>query len=66
MSQNERGVPEISKLKEIVHLQARLWEVAERLPEGHERQNVLRELKGFQDRMAVLVRRLGAEKLAAA
>jgi hypothetical protein len=66
LTQNEFAVPEVTKLKEIVRLQVRLWEVAERLPEGLERQSVLREIRGFQNRMAALVRRLGPQQPVAA
>jgi hypothetical protein len=52
------------KLKEIVNLQASLWETAQRLPEGSERQDALREIDHFQTRMTVFIRRLGSEALA--
>ena len=59
-------MPEIDKLKEMVQLQVRLWEAAQRLPAGAERESTLREIGGFQNRMAALVQRLGAEHMAAA
>jgi hypothetical protein len=54
----------VLKLKEIVNLQASLWETAQRLPEGSERQDALREIDHFQTRMTVFIRRLGSEALA--
>jgi hypothetical protein len=50
-------VPEIDKLKEIVELQASLWHAAYQLPDGLERENALREIRGFQSRMTALIRR---------
>ena len=50
-------VPEIEKLKEIVQLQASLWHAAQRLPAGAERENALREIRGFQNRMTAFIRR---------
>jgi hypothetical protein len=52
------GMAETDRLKEIVQLQARLWEAAQRLPEGSERQDVLRQIGGFQRRIAAFIRRL--------
>jgi hypothetical protein len=54
----------VLKLKEIVNLQASLWEAVQRLPEGSERLDALREIDHFQTRMAVFIRRLGSEALA--
>ena len=54
----------VLKLKEIVNLQASLWEAAQRLPEGSERLDALREIDRFQTQMAVFIRRLGSEALA--
>lgn len=51
------GAPESNKLKEIVQLQASLWHAAQRLPDGAEREYVLREIIGFQNRMTALIRR---------
>lgn len=51
----------VDKLKEIVHLQANLWDAAHRLPEGVDRQSALREISGFQSRLVALLRRFGAE-----
>ena len=54
----------VLKLKEIVNLQASLWEAAQRLREGSERLDALREIDRFQTQMAVFIRRLGSEALA--
>jgi hypothetical protein len=43
---------EISKMQEVVTMLANLWDAAHRLPEGTERQNALREIRGYQIRMA--------------
>ena len=51
-------VPEISKMREIVTMLANLSDAAHRLPEGTERQNAFREIKGYQIRIAAFVRRL--------
>jgi hypothetical protein len=47
---------EADKLREIVQLQASLLEAAQRLPEGSERQNALRQIGGFQRRVEAFVR----------
>ena len=39
-------VPEIRKMQEIVTMLANLLDAAHRLPEGTERQNALREIRG--------------------
>ena len=49
-------VPEIEKLKEIVQLQASLWDSARHLPAGAEKENALREIGNFQRRMTALIR----------
>jgi len=51
-------VSEISKVQEIVTMLANLVDAAYRLPEGIERQHAFREIRGYQIRMATLVRRL--------
>jgi hypothetical protein len=53
-------VPEISKMQEIVTMLANLRDAAHQLPEGTERQNALREIRGYQIRMATFVRRLAS------
>jgi len=61
LSEGAFEVQEIEKIKEIVDLQASLWKAVQRIPEGAERQKALREISGFQNRMAALVRRFGSE-----
>ena len=60
MSEGAFEVQEIEKIKEIVDLQASLWKAVQRIPEGAERQKALREMSGFQNRMAALVRRFNS------
>ena len=60
MNQVAVEVSEITKMQEIVTLLANLRDAAHRLPEGTERQNALREIGGYQIRMAAFVRRLGS------
>ena len=60
MNQVAVEVSEITKMQEIVTLLANLRDAAHRLPEGTERQNALREISGYQIRMAAFVRRLGS------
>jgi hypothetical protein len=47
-------------MQEIITLLANLQDAAHRLPDGAERQNALREIRGYQIRMAAFVRRLGS------
>jgi len=60
LSEGAFEVQEIEKIKEIVDLQASLWKAVQRIPEGAERQKALREMSGFQNRMAALVRRFNS------
>lgn len=55
MSEYAVEVPDTNKLKELVHLQASLWEAAQRLPKGTEREDALREISGFQNRLATFI-----------
>ena len=55
----------VDKLKEIVRLQANLWDAAQRLPRDANREGVLHELGGFQIRIVDLVRRLGTDGVVA-
>jgi hypothetical protein len=50
-------MPEADELKDIARLLANLWEAAQRLPEGSERQDAFRQISNFQRRVAVLVER---------
>ena len=56
MSQRAIGISEIDELKETVQLLASLWEAAQRLPEGSDRQEALKQIGGFQRRLEALVR----------
>jgi hypothetical protein len=57
----QERVLEAAKLQEIVALLANLRDAAHQLPEGTERQNALREIRGYQIRIAAFVRRLGVQ-----
>ena len=48
---------ETHELQEMAQMLAVLREAAQRLPEGPERWNALREIDGFQRRLAALVAR---------
>ena len=48
---------ENDELKDVARLLASLWEAAQRLPEGSERQDAFRQIGGFQRRVAALVTR---------
>jgi len=61
LSQSEVGISETDKLNEMVQLLASLYEAAQRLPDASERQEALRQIGGFQRRMATFIRRLGSE-----
>jgi hypothetical protein len=61
LSQQPFGTPDSDQLKETIQLLAGLCETAQRLPEGAERQDALLQIRNFQMRMAVFVRRLGSE-----
>jgi hypothetical protein len=52
------GVAEVSKLQEIIKLLESLKEAAHQLPEDTDRHDALREIRGFQLRVAALVHRL--------
>lgn len=45
------------ELQEMTQMLASLCQAAQRLPEGPERQNAIREIDGFQRRLAALVAR---------
>ena len=49
--------PDSEKLKDIVRLQASLWQVAQQLPPGVERENAVRQIIEFQGRTKALIRR---------
>jgi hypothetical protein len=57
LSQRTVGMPEFNELIDMAHLLVNLWEAAQRLPEGSERRDALRQISGFQSRVAALVTR---------
>jgi hypothetical protein len=65
LSQRAVGISEIEKLKETVRLLAGLWEAAQRLPEGLDRQDALDQIGGFQRRVEAFIRRSIHESQAA-
>jgi hypothetical protein len=46
---------EADELKDMARLLASLWEAAQRLPEGSERQDAFRQIGSFHIRVAALV-----------
>jgi hypothetical protein len=50
-----RDVPDVSKVQEIIKLLETLKETAQRLTEENDRRDALREIRGFQLRVAALV-----------
>ena len=50
-------MPEFNDLIDMARLLVNLWEAAQRLPEGSERLDALRQISGFQRRVGALVTR---------
>jgi hypothetical protein len=50
-------MPEADELKDMTTLLASLWEAAQRLPEGSERQDAFRQIGGFHRQVAALIPR---------
>ena len=50
-------MPEFNELIDMARLLVNLWEAAQRLPEESERRDALRQISGFQRRVAALVTR---------
>ena len=48
---------EADELKDMARLLASLWDAAQRLPEGSERQDAFKQIGSFQGRVAALVTR---------
>jgi hypothetical protein len=48
-------MPEFHELMDMARLLVNLWEAAQRLPDGSERRDALREISAFQRRVAALV-----------
>jgi hypothetical protein len=57
LSRRTVGMPEADELKDVARLLGNLWEAAQRLPEGSERQDAFRQIGDFQRRVAVFVKR---------
>jgi len=57
LSQRTVGMPEFNELMDMARLLVNLWETAQRLPEGSERRDALRQISGFQRRVAAIVTR---------
>jgi len=57
LSRRTVGMSETDELKDVARLLASLWEAAQRLPEGSERQDAFRQIGSFQRRVAALVAR---------
>jgi hypothetical protein len=57
LSRHTVGMSEADGLKDMTRLLASLWEAAQRLPEGSERQDAFRQIGSFQRRVAALIAR---------
>src|SRR6202043_2611721 len=57
MSRLTVGMPEADELKDMTRLLASLWEAAQRLPEGSERQDAFRQIGGFHRQGGALIAR---------
>jgi len=57
LSRRTVGMPEADEFKDMTRLLASLWEAAQRLPEGSERQDAFRQIGSFQRRVAALITR---------
>ena len=57
LSRRAIGMSEADELKDIARLLVSLWEAAQRLPEGPERQDAFRQIGGFHRRVAALITR---------
>jgi hypothetical protein len=55
LSRRTVGMSEADELKDLVRLLTSLWEAAQRLPEGTERQDAFRRIGSFHRRVAALV-----------
>ena len=57
LSRRAVGMPEADELKDMTRLLASLWEAAQRLPEGSERQDAFRQIGSFHRRVSALITR---------
>jgi hypothetical protein len=57
VSRRTVGMPETDELKDMMRLLASLWDAAQRLPEGSERQDAFRQIGSFHRRVTALISR---------
>jgi hypothetical protein len=57
LSRRTIGMPEADELKDLTRLLTSLWEAAQRLPEGPDRQDAFSQIGSFHRRLAALVAR---------
>ena len=57
LSRRTVGMSETDELQDMTKLLASLWEAAQRLPEGSERQDAFRQIGSFHRRVAALITR---------
>lgn len=57
LNQRAVGISETDKLQDMARMLVSLWEAAQRLPEGSERQDAFRQIGSFHRRVAALVAR---------
>jgi hypothetical protein len=57
LSRRTIGMSDADELKDMAQLLASLWEAAQRLPEGSERQEAFRQIGSFHRRVAALAAR---------
>jgi hypothetical protein len=57
LSRRTFGMSEADELKDMTRLLASIWEAAQRLPEGSERQDAFRQIGSFHWRVAALIAR---------
>jgi hypothetical protein len=50
-------MPEADELKDMMRLLASLWDAAQRLPEGSERQDAFRQIGSFHRRVTAFISR---------
>jgi acetoin utilization deacetylase AcuC-like enzyme len=55
LSRRTVGMPKADELKDMTRLLASLWEAAQRLPAGSERQDAFRQIDSFHRRVAALI-----------
>jgi hypothetical protein len=57
LSRRTVGMPKADELKDMTRLLASLWEAAQQLPEGSERQDAFRQIGSFHRRVAAVISR---------